>query len=142
MGISVDFPAQYIFGDNHSVLSKNSSKPFSVLKKKSSSIAYHFVREGVAKDEWRVTYISTHDNVADLLTKPLSNAEKRKKFIGMILHHIYNQVETTDSILELHHSNGDYRFLTGTPLFGSKEITLLVELLMSWVFAYFPKLII
>jgi len=51
-------------------------------------------------------------------------------------------VETTDSILELHHSNGDYRFLTGTPLFGSKEITLLVELLMSWVFAYFPKLII
>ena len=88
MGIPVDFPA-YIFGDNQSVLS-NSSKPFSVLKKKSSSIAYHFVREGVAKDEWRVTYISTHDNVADLLTKPLSNAEKRKKFIGMILHHIYN----------------------------------------------------
>ncbi len=104
------------------------------MKKKSSSIAYHFVREGVAKDEWRVTYISTHDNVADLLTnKPLlSNAEKRKKFIGMILHHIYNYVETTDSVLELHHSNGDYRFLTGTLLFGSKEITLLVELLIPF----------
>lgn len=85
MGIPVDFPT-YVFGDNQSVLA-NSGNPFSVLKKKSSSIAYHFVREGVAKDEWRVTYISTHDNVADLLTKPLYNAEKRRKLINMILHY-------------------------------------------------------
>ena len=39
----------YVFGDNKSVLT-NSSNPHSVLKKKSSSIAYHFVREGVAKN--------------------------------------------------------------------------------------------
>ncbi len=52
-------------------------------------------------------------------------------------------METTDSVvLELHHSNGDYRFLTGTLLFGSKEITLLEELLMSWVFCIFSQLII
>ena len=86
MGIPCDFPA-YIYGDNKSVL-VNSSIPTSVLKKKSSSIAYHFVREGVAADEWRVGYISTHDNVADLLTKPLANKEKRMKFISMILHHL------------------------------------------------------
>ena len=86
MGIPCDFPA-YIYGDNKSVL-VNSSIPTSVLKKKSSSIAYHFVREGVAADEWRVGYISTHDNVADLLTKPLGNKEKRMKFISMILHHL------------------------------------------------------
>ena len=86
MGIPCDFPA-YIFGDNQSVL-VNSSKPFSVLKKKSCSIAYHFVREGVAKDEWRVAYISTHDNVADLLTKPLPSGEKRNKLVQRILYYI------------------------------------------------------
>ena len=87
MGIPVDGPS-YIFGDNKSVL-VNSSIPTSVLKKKSNSIAYHFVREGCAADEWRVTYVNTNDNVADLLTKPLQNGEKRRKLIGMVLHHVF-----------------------------------------------------
>ena len=87
MGIPVEGPA-YIFGDNKSVLA-NSSKPDSVLKKKSNSIAYHYVREGSATDEWRITYIPTGDNVADLLTKPLGGGEKRQKFIEMILHHVF-----------------------------------------------------
>ena len=86
MGIPCYFPT-YAYGDNQSVL-VNSSKSFSVLRKKSYSIAYHFVREGVAKDEWRTTYISTDDNVVDLFPKPLWNLMKRMKFIGMILHHI------------------------------------------------------
>ena len=86
MGIRCELPT-YILGDNQAVL-VNSSKPYSVLNKKSSSIAYHFVREGVAKDEWRVAYIKTHDNVADILTKPLPGGEKRSKFTGMVLHHI------------------------------------------------------
>ena len=88
MDIPVDSPP-YVYGDNQSVLT-NSSLPYSVLKKKSSSIAYHFVREGVAKNEWRLTYISTNDNVADLFTKPLTNVEKRRKFVSMIIHHIYS----------------------------------------------------
>ena len=41
MGIAINGPA-YVFGDNKSVL-VNSSKPTSVLKKKSNSIAYHLV---------------------------------------------------------------------------------------------------
>jgi hypothetical protein len=49
MGITVDEPA-YIFGDNQSVLA-NTSGPASTLKKKSNAIAYHFVREGCAKDK-------------------------------------------------------------------------------------------
>ena len=53
MGIPVEGPA-FVFGDNQSVLA-NTSKPHSVLKKKSSLIAYHFVREGVAKNEWGTT---------------------------------------------------------------------------------------
>ena len=87
MGIPVEGNC-FVFGDNKSVL-VNSSKPDSVLKKKSNSIAYNFVREGCAADEWRVTYISTHLNLADLLTKPLGGGEKRRRFVGMILHHVY-----------------------------------------------------
>ena len=49
MGIHVDHPT-YIFGSNKVVL-VNSSVSDSVLKKKSNSIAYHFVREGTASDE-------------------------------------------------------------------------------------------
>ena len=30
--------------------------------KKSTSIAYHYVCEGVARDEWRVAYIHTNEN--------------------------------------------------------------------------------
>ena len=82
----MDEPA-YVFGDNKSVLC-NTMAPESTLKKKSNAIAYHFVREGVARDEWRTAYVNTEDNVADLFTKCLSGA-KRWKFVRMILQHIY-----------------------------------------------------
>jgi hypothetical protein len=48
MGIKVNEPA-FVFGDNQSVLC-NTTAPTSMLKKKSNAIAYHFVREGVARD--------------------------------------------------------------------------------------------
>ena len=48
-GIHIDGPA-YILGDNKSVL-VNSSVPTSVLRKKSNSIAFHFVREGSTTNE-------------------------------------------------------------------------------------------
>ena len=86
MGIPVDGPA-LIYGDNKSVL-KNSSIPDSVLRKKSNSIAYHFVREGSAADEWRISYIATDDNLADLFTKVIASTAKREKFVRCILHHI------------------------------------------------------
>jgi hypothetical protein len=70
MGITVDEPA-YAFGENQLVLA-NATAPGSMLKKKSNAIAYHFVREGCARDEWRTAYINTDENVADLLTKPLA----------------------------------------------------------------------
>ena len=53
MGIPVHLPI-YIFEDNQSIL-KNSTLPDSVLQKKSSSIAYHFVRDGVVRREWLLT---------------------------------------------------------------------------------------
>ena len=90
MGILVDEPA-FVFGDNKSVLC-NTTMPGSMLKKKNNAIAYHYVREGVARDEWRTTYVNTDENVADLLTKPLS-CPKRWKFVGMVLHHLYPEKE-------------------------------------------------
>ena len=68
----------------------NSSQPFSVLKKKSNSIAFHFVQEGTSKDEWRHAYIHTDDNCSDMLWKPLQGGRKRRKFTRMILHHVYD----------------------------------------------------
>ena len=87
LGIPVNGPA-YIEGDNQSVLA-NTTIPESTLKKKSQSIAYHFIREGVARDEWRTTYVNTNENEADLLTKILPYGEKRKSFVRRIIHHVY-----------------------------------------------------
>ena len=64
MGILCDQPS-HIYGDNQSVLA-NMTMPDSTLKKKSQSIAYHFVREGSTCREWRMAYMNTHDNEADL----------------------------------------------------------------------------
>ena len=88
MGIPVTGPC-YVFGDNKSVL-VNSAKPDSVLKKKSTSIAYHYVREGSATGEWKTTYVNTDDNCADMFSKALPSGRKRKKFTSMLLHHVYD----------------------------------------------------
>jgi len=74
----------FMYGDNQSVLA-NTSVPDSTLKKKSNSIACHFVREGCAHDEWRTTYVRSADNPADLMTKPLPSGEKRSRFVCMLL---------------------------------------------------------
>ena len=64
MGISCEEPT-FIYGGNQSVLA-NTTIPDFTLKKKSQSIAYHFVREEAAQDEWQATYVNTHENEADL----------------------------------------------------------------------------
>ena len=91
MGIPCEGPS-HIYGDNQSVLA-NTTVPESTLKKKSQSIAYHFVREGSARDEWRTAYVNTHENEADLLTKLLPCGEKRKGFVRNLIHHIYQTEE-------------------------------------------------
>ena len=76
MGISCAGLA-YIEADNQSVIS-NTIIPDSTLKKKSQIIAYHMVREGVARDEWRTAYVITYNNQADLLTNQLHAGENRR----------------------------------------------------------------
>ena len=96
MGIPIEGPV-YISGDNQSVLA-NTTIPDSTLKKKSQSIAYHFIREGVARDEWRTSYVNTADNWSDLLTKMLPFGEKRKKFVRSMLQHIYRSHEPEEEV--------------------------------------------
>jgi len=54
--------------DNMSVVN-NTSVPESILKKKSNSIAYHYVRSKCAEDILRITYENTKTNLVDILTK-------------------------------------------------------------------------
>ena len=86
MVMSCDFSA-HIYGNNQSALAKY-TRPHLALKKNSSLISYRFLQEVFAKDELITRYIYTHDNVNDLLTKPMYNGIKQVKFINMILHHI------------------------------------------------------
>lgn len=87
MGIPCTSPS-YIYKDNQSVLA-NTTIPESTLRNKSQSIVYHFVREGSDRDEWRTSYINTHHNPADLLTKQLPSVEKLRSFVWMLLHHLF-----------------------------------------------------
>jgi len=95
MGIPIIGPV-YIYGDNQSVLC-NTSNPEFQLKKKSQSIAYHFIREGCSRDEWRTAYVSTHENESDLMAKLLPHGPKRMEFVNRMLHHVYRSWPTWKS---------------------------------------------
>ena len=69
----------YILGYNQSVLA-NTPIPYLTMKKKNQSIAYHFIPEGAARDEWRTSYVNAHKNEVDLLTKLIPSGDKRKGF--------------------------------------------------------------
>ena len=84
MGILIDEPT-YVYGDNMSVV-HNTTKPESTLKKKSSSICYHFVRESVAMKESLVGHIRSEENPADICTKIIPGGMKRQKLVDMIVY--------------------------------------------------------
>ena len=86
MGIPFSDPC-YVYGDNQSVL-YNTTLPESTLKKKSNSIAYHSVREGVATDEWITGYEPSDTNVSDLLTKPVPAGQRRTRLVRGVLYFI------------------------------------------------------
>jgi hypothetical protein len=83
MGVPIDGPS-HIFIDIKSVV-HNKTTPSSILKKKSNSIVYHYVREAVAMGEVLITWIKSKDNIPDLMTNLLPNGEKRDKLIQKML---------------------------------------------------------
>ncbi len=90
MGVPIDGPT-YTYGDNQSVL-HNTSTPESMLKKKSNSIAYHFVRECVARKEMITSYIKSQLNYADIMTKVLPYGALRVSLIRGLMRDIYDYV--------------------------------------------------
>jgi hypothetical protein len=72
-GIPIEGPTN-VFCDNKSVVT-NSTIPTSLLSKKHNSIAYHRVHESVASMTIRLAIVHTKENLADLLTKPLSGPD-------------------------------------------------------------------
>jgi hypothetical protein len=88
MGIPINDPT-YIFGDNMSVI-HNTQRPESTLKKKSSSICYHYMRESVAMGESLTAHIRSEDNPADICTKVIAGGAKQDRLTNMILHFASN----------------------------------------------------
>lgn len=73
LGVPIDGPS-LLLGDNMSVI-LNTTTPSSMLKKKHLGCAYHRVRECIAGQIIKFHHVSSEDNYADLLTKPLSPAK-------------------------------------------------------------------
>ena len=46
----------------------------------------------MALDDWTTTYVNTHDNERELLTKALPVVEKRRGFVRKVLHYVYGNV--------------------------------------------------
>ena len=82
MGIAVE-GRTFVKADNMSVI-HNCSNPASQLKKKSNSIAYHYVRERCAAGVRGITYVPTQDNLADMFTKS-QPGEVRKRLAEKVL---------------------------------------------------------
>jgi hypothetical protein len=82
MGVPLDGHT-HVKADNMSVV-KNTSNPESMLKKKSNSIAYHYVRERAAAGAIVVSYEPTDTNLADMLTKS-QPGPTRKRQASMVL---------------------------------------------------------
>ena len=70
LGVPIKGPAM-LFGDNQSVVTK-CFLPISALKKKHDAISYHSVKEVVAAGVINLVNSSFKNNVADIMTKPLS----------------------------------------------------------------------
>ena len=85
MGVPLDGRC-YVKVDNMSVV-HNCSNPASQLKKKSNSIAYHYVRERCAgkKPVCSVSYVPTDLNVSDMATK-VHPGNVRKRLAEMVLY--------------------------------------------------------
>jgi hypothetical protein len=77
-----DLETVTIYADNQGAiaLAKN---PEHHARSKHIDVQYHFIREHVEAERIKLTYISTHDMVADGLTKPLPR-QKFQDFIIML----------------------------------------------------------
>ena len=89
VGVNVE-PCSVLVGDNMAVV-LNTTIPSSALKKKHQACNYHKVRESIAAGFIRYGHIKSEENVADLLTKPLT----RPVFERLCSKYLFRKAKTT-----------------------------------------------
>jgi hypothetical protein len=112
LGIPLDGPA-LMLGDNMSVV-LNTTVPSSPLKKKHNAIAYHRVREAIAAGVIRFAHVPSTENIADVMTKPLTNMV----FLGLIYPLLFRTPKTR-SEQPSHASKGELHTTTDTGITGA-----------------------
>ena len=83
MGIPLE-EATHVLVNNMLVV-HNTSSLESTLKKRSNSIAYHFVRESAAASEIQISHVESKENISDMLTK-IQTGPERKRLAEMVLY--------------------------------------------------------
>jgi hypothetical protein len=86
MGVPID-GSSYVLCDKLSVIA-NSSRPESLLKKKSNAIVYQAVKEACTMKEILICYVKTDDNIANIMTKVLPSGERRDTLVEQLLYDI------------------------------------------------------
>ena len=86
-------PCSMLLGDNMAVV-LNTTIPSSALKKKHQACNYHKVRESIAGGFIKYGHIRSDDNMADILTKPLS----RIKFERLTSQYLFRRAKTVTAI--------------------------------------------
>lgn len=73
-----------IFGDNKSAIDLT-KKPIINGRSKHKDMRFHFIRDCVEHGEIIVKYVKTHEQKADILTKPLTTTkfEEKWKLLGV-----------------------------------------------------------
>ena len=87
MGITVNNSC-FVIGDNQSFL-WNMSIPDFILKKKTASVSYHFVCEGISASEWTTTYNNAKEKVSAISSTNLPTGANMYRKVYMILYDIY-----------------------------------------------------
>src|SRR5687767_6999032 len=89
LGVNLE-PTSVLVGDNMAVV-LNTTILSSALKKKHQACNHHKVRESIAAGFIRYGHIKSEENVADLLTKPLSKAV----FLRLCPKYIFRRAESS-----------------------------------------------
>ena len=86
MGIPVEDPT-FIYWDNQSAV-MNTGLPYSMLKNKRNSTAYHFVHEGSEKYEWRCGRVGIDDKPSYLMKKYYINGDNHIRKVQILIYDI------------------------------------------------------
>ena len=116
LGVPLDGPA-LLLGDNKSVI-LNTTVPSSMLNKKHVACNYHRVREAVAARVMRFVHIDTHENLADIMTKPLGRV-KHEGLMNRLIGRKTFEFEDVSNLMDDYDPKNKSGTSQGPPMMGS-----------------------